>query len=237
MSEPSPHPELSTTMWAALPQSTRMWLLRRAAFAAACASRNLPALITYLKDPDYRVRYRAAATLGDIRDPHAIPALLEAIGDHDARDESSRVNTCASEALAKIGAPALALLLAALHARPDHPDDQWRRYWVVDALGLLGNPQSVEPLIALLDDAVMREAAAEALGRIRDIRALEPLERLLPVAQATARAAVVSQVAWVIRELRQLHGLPMPSVHEAHRDLLVALLAIDDNLDQDGIES
>jgi hypothetical protein len=223
-------------MWAALPQSTRVWLLRRAAFAAACTDRDLPTLTTYLKDTDYRVRYRAAAALGDIRDPHAIPALLEALGDYDAGDESSRVNTCASEALAKIGAPSLAPLLAALPARPDHQDDQWRRSWVVDALGMLGNPQAIEPLIPLLDDAAMREAAAEALGRIGDIRALEPLERLLPVAEATARAAVFSQVVWAIREVRHRHGLPIPSAHEAHRDLLIALLGIDDNLDEAGIE-
>ncbi len=223
-------------MWAALSQSTRVWLLKRAAFAAACADRDLPALTTYLKDTDYRVRYRAAAALGDISDPHAIPALLEALGDHDASDESSHVNTCASEALAKIGTPALTPLLAAVPAHPNHPHDRWRRYWVIDALGLLGNPLAVEPLIALLDDTAMREVAAEALGRIGDSRALEPLERLLPVEQATARAAVFSQAAWAIRELRQLHGLPIPSVHEAHRDLLVALLEIDDTKDQAGIE-
>ncbi len=228
--------QLSDTMWAALPQSTRVWLLRRAGFAAACASRDLPALTAYLKDSDYRVRYHAAAVLGDIRDPYAIPALLEALGDYDARDESSRVNTCASEALAKIGAPSLAPLLAALPTRPNHSDDQWRRYWVVDALGMLGNPEAIKPLIALLDDAAMREAAAEALGRIGDIRALEPLERLLPVAQATTRAAVFSQVAWAIRELRQLHGLPISSAHEVHGDLLVALLGIDESMDQAGIE-
>lgn len=223
-------------MWTTLPHSTRVWLLRRATFAAAYANRDLPALTTYLKDPDYQVRYHAATVLGEIRDPKAIPALLEALGDQDARDESSRVNTCASEALAKIGGPAFAPLLDALHLRPDNPDDQWRRYWVIDALGMLGNPQALEPLRARLDDITMRDAAAEALGQIGAIRALDALERLLPGVQATARAAVFSHVAWAIRELRQRHGLPIPSVHEAHRDLLLALLGIDDTTNQARIE-
>jgi HEAT repeat protein len=189
-------------------------------------------LIAQVTHPDYRTRVRAVVALGDSRDPHAIPALLDALSEYDRHDGSSRVNTRASDALAKMGEPALLPLIAALHERRDHPDDSWRRNWVADALGMLGDPRAVEPLIMALDDVDVRESAAEALGRIGDIRALESLERLLPVAQATAWAAIFSHVAWAIRQIRDLHGLPIPSAHEAHRDLLMSLLGIADQTDQ-----
>jgi HEAT repeat protein len=187
-------------------------------------------LLVQLTHPNYRTRVDAVVALGHSRDPHTIPALLDALSDFDRQDESGRVNSCASEALAKMGEPALLPLIAALHEHRDHPDDAWRRNWVADALGMLGDLRAVEPLIGALDDVDIRENAAEALGRLGDIRALEALERLLPVEQATARAAAFSQVAWAIRQIRDLHGLP--TVHETHLDLLRSLLDIADRTDQ-----
>ncbi len=189
-------------------------------------------MIAQLTHPDYRIRLNAVVVLGHSREPHVIPALLDALREYDPHDESSRVNTCASDALAKIGEPALLPLIAALHERRDHPNDAWRRSWVADALGMLGDPRAVEPLVMALDDVDVRESAAEALGRIGDIRVLEALERLLPVPQATEQAAIVSQVAWAIRQIRALHSLPIASAHEAQRDLLISLLGIADLSDR-----
>src|SRR5262249_23605816 len=158
------------------------------------------------------------------RAPEAIPALLDALSEYDRRDGSSRVNTRASDALAKMGEPALLPLIAALHHRRDHPDDAWRRNWVADELGMLGDPGAVEALMLALNDVEVRESAAEALGRIGDIRALESLERLLPVEQATARAAIFSHVAWAIREIRALHGLPRQRMYTTGDRLIVTPL-------------
>ena len=66
---------------------------------------RLAELIAQLTHPDYRTRMRAAVALGDLRDPLAIPALLNTLSECDPHDESSRVNTCAADALAKIGYP------------------------------------------------------------------------------------------------------------------------------------
>jgi HEAT repeat protein len=183
-------------------------------------------LSNQLNDPDYRTRVRAAIALGNSRDSQAISALLEALSDYDYNDEMSHANTCATEALAKIGAPALMPLLAAFQERHDHPNDVWRRSWVADALGMLGDPRALEALTEALEDLDVCAAAAEALGRIGDIRALEALERLLPVSQATAQAAMCNPVAWAIRRIRELHSLPILSAHEAHRDLLERLLGV-----------
>ena len=53
------------------------------------------------------------------------------------------------------------------------------RQHAAEALGQIGNPKAVAPLIALLQDSQgdMRQAAAEALGRLGDSRALQPLLR------------------------------------------------------------
>src|SRR4051812_10892760 len=54
-------------------------------------------LITELTAPNYHIRARAASTLGELQAIQSIPALLEALGDFDPADESSRVNMCASD--------------------------------------------------------------------------------------------------------------------------------------------
>ena len=125
-------------------------------------------LINQLNDRDYYTRTRAAVALGDARDPRAIPALLKILSDNDHRDELSRANICAAEALAKIGERALMPLLVTFQEQRDHPNDIWRRNWVADALGILGDPRAVEVLINGLDDQDVRAGVAEALGRIGD---------------------------------------------------------------------
>src|SRR5437870_5821082 len=128
----------------------------------AIMQHRLAELIAQLTHPDYRTRIRAVVALGDLRDPQAIPALMDTLSERDPHDESSRVNTCAADALAKIGEPALVPLIAALHQRRDI-NDAWRRNWVADALGMLGDLRAVEALIRALDDGDVRTNAAEAL--------------------------------------------------------------------------
>jgi pilus retraction protein PilT len=57
--------------------------------------------------------------------------------------------------------------------------DWWIRISAADALGRLKDPRSVDPLIAILGDADVKWAAVEALGRIGDPRALPGLGRML----------------------------------------------------------
>lgn len=68
------------------------------------------------------------------------------------------------------------------------------RYCAVRALGQLGDPRAVEPLIELLSapDSSTHDAAADALGELGDPRAVEPLIKLLSGRGSNTRNAVAS---------------------------------------------
>jgi HEAT repeat protein len=104
---------------------------------------------------------QVAKALGEIGDVRAIEPLIAALG---------QVGT--TEALKKIGAPAAEPLIAALDAGD-------KRDSVIHALGELGDPRAVEPLLTILEeqDLLHQELrnTVEALGNIGDSRAVEPL--------------------------------------------------------------
>jgi twitching motility protein PilT len=57
--------------------------------------------------------------------------------------------------------------------------DWWLRISAADALGRLRDPRAVEPLVAVLADPDVKWAAVEALGRIADLRALPAMGKML----------------------------------------------------------
>jgi HEAT repeat protein len=60
------------------------------------------------------------------------------------------------------------------------PDDPNVRFEAASALGNIGDPEFVEPLIQALDDNKrIKEVAIRSLGRIGDSQAVEPLEEAL----------------------------------------------------------
>lgn len=157
-----------------------------------------------LKQNDYHVRYKAARALGSQRDERAIVALLDALGDFDQRDEESKVNFSATKALAHIGEPAVLPLIMALKPNQSHAQDEWRRYWVCYALGLLDDQRAVESLIDVLCQESKRviEGAALALEKLNDPRAIEPLTHV----QATLKPQdgfVHTAVTEALETLRQ----------------------------------
>ncbi len=119
------------------------------------ALRPLIAVLRYDNPSAYRARSGAAEALGKIGDPRAVEPLVRAPRDSGA----------ATEALVRIGRPAVASLIAALP-----------RVRAVQALGQIGDPSAIEPLMALLDyhDADVRGSAIGALGSIGE-PAVEPL--------------------------------------------------------------
>jgi HEAT repeat protein len=123
-------------------------------------------LVKALGDRNSDIRNRAAARLGEIRDPSAVPALATAL-----RDEDSGVRWKAAEALGKIGEPAIGALTEAL-GHPD-PDIRWK---AAVALGITGNSAAIDPLIRALsdEDLFVQTRAAGSLSRFGD-SALEPL--------------------------------------------------------------
>ncbi|RMH10000.1 MAG: HEAT repeat domain-containing protein [Nitrospirae bacterium] len=132
-------------------------------------------LTEMLRDPDPEARLTAATILDHLLDPRSADALVDAMGDPTIRD-------LVVQTLKKLGT---------IRDRIDHIMDELRsvdesemreaaRQEAVMKLHPIGRP-AVEILIEYLhdDDWVVREAAADVLGRIGDVRAVEPLiERL-----------------------------------------------------------
>ena len=136
-------------------------------------------LIKSLRDPDAPARIKAAQMLGDNRDPRAVEALGDALGDPDAG-----VRQQATIALAKIGAPAIDSLIAATQ----DPDKDVRQF-AAKALGQIGDPRGVAGLVIALHDVQMdvRSQAAFALSRI-GAPAVEALGNALQDPDANVRA-------------------------------------------------
>jgi HEAT repeat protein len=122
-------------------------------------------LLRQLRSGDWFVRRSAAELLGGTRDPRAVEVLTEALQDENrlVREEVARV-------LGEIGdARVVEALLRALQDRNTAE--------VARALGKIGDPRALEPLAAVFhgEDVVMRAAAAEGLGLMKDPRALAVL--------------------------------------------------------------
>jgi HEAT repeat protein len=120
-----------------------------------------------LSDERPYVRWRTASALGQIKDIHAIRALITIL-----KDRNLNVRIKASEELLKIGKPAVEPLIAALKG-----ENAYVRQFAAYTLGEIRDRRAVEPLIVTLNDKSIgvREAATGALGEIRAPRAIMPL--------------------------------------------------------------
>ncbi len=127
-------------------------------------------LVPLLHDPDTGVRLRAARSLGKSGDAQAVPALIHALGHHD-----DLVAGEASDALARLGEPALEPLINAL--RDKDPGIRWH---AAKALADIADPRAAQALIAALDDQDfgVRWFAANGLAAM-GTRAVFPLLRAL----------------------------------------------------------
>lgn len=134
-----------------------------------------------LKHPDAQARLLAAESLERLLDPRCADALVDAMGDHAVRDAAART-------LKKLGAVRQRIDEAfdALRDVEESGQREAARMATVIELLAIGRP-AVEILIEYLedDDWVVREAAADLLGKIGDVRAVEPLMRRLKVDKDT----------------------------------------------------
>jgi HEAT repeat protein len=171
-------------------------------------------LIGCLTSRNWIVRMHAAKGLGLAGDPRAIAPLVSRL-----TDEVKAVRVDATDALVRIGRPALDGLLAALrhdawvlrlHAcealgkigaeeaveplcRAMLKDrDTAVRQDAAKALGGIGSPGALDALTAALTDLDVRAFAVEALGRLKDPRAVETL---IDVVTGKGRPANVRKVA------------------------------------------
>ncbi len=148
-------------------------------------------LVYLLKSPYQLDREKASDYLGEIGDPEAVPALIEALSD-------PTISWLAAKSLGKIGdARAVGPLIAVLGS-----EEKWLRRNAAEALGRLRDPTAVEPIIRLLADKKhdVREISARALGLIDDERALSALQGLVNDPDLNVRDAALGSIAMITRK-------------------------------------
>ena len=166
------------------------------------------------------VRERAAKDLGRSTDPRAVEALVAAL-----RDEDFLVQQAASEALGRIGSPAVERLIVAVG---DLEQRSMARLVAVEALGSTGDARAVDPLLKVLQDGDdLRSTAATALGAIGDPRALTALVAVLSHGEYTERVAAVRALG-KIGDARAVEPL-MAALADLCIEAREALDAIDPN--------
>ncbi|NLF77026.1 MAG: HEAT repeat domain-containing protein [Chloroflexi bacterium] len=148
-------------------------------------------LIVALKDASADVREAAAKALGEIGDARAEKPLFDAI------------KLSEQMSAAPAGGPLADLFMVI--GRDIQIGEQKVRVAAMVALGKMGAPV-VEPLIAALNDPDKhkRQAAAEALGEIGDVRAVQPLIAALkasPLAEIAAASALAKMGAPAVEPL------------------------------------
>ena len=154
----------------------------------AAAPASVPALVACLNDPtedEASVKVAATAALARLRDPTAIPLLVQELL---VIDERSSRNV--AEALVSFGGLAVPELLGLL----GNPNSPAARVWAARILGRIKDRRATDDLIARLQDRddMLRAATAEALGELEDARAIQPLVRATltdPAPQVRAYAA------------------------------------------------
>lgn len=137
-------------------------------FTIGCSQKeDVKSLRKRLSDDRPYIRWRAASALGQIKDIHAIRALITVF-----KDRNLNVRIKAAEELLKIGKPAAEPLIAALKG-----ENPYVREFAAYTLGEIRDRRAVEPLIITLNDKNInvREAGTRALGQIRDPRAIMSL--------------------------------------------------------------
>ena len=207
--------------------------------AIRLAARYLePAVLGELvADEASAVRRNAAIVALERQGPYAVPQLREMLG-HPQTD----VVMFALQVLSRIGDPAAALAILPLVRHPDLNVAQsaiealgqlrsgeavpallellggelWLQLAAIDALGAIGDPQAVGPLVGLVPDSGVAEPALQALQRLAAPESLEPLlGRLMIVRERSLRDALLLAVGVVI----DLHPDPGPAAGRLAEEL------------------
>jgi len=120
-------------------------------------------LLKQLEHANYHIRYKVIDQLGGIHSNEALTALLQALADKSEDDVDCKVNFHAVVALKRMGDFSLIPLIDALKPDPNHPEDEWRRYWVTRALGIHPSDNVIEPLFNLFKYEKSRTVIGGAL--------------------------------------------------------------------------
>lgn len=180
----------------------------------------LNALLANIRDPQLTDIQPELVALTALRDPAAIPALVDLL---EAQRESAVERAHGAEALGAIGHSDIQAVQALIQALKDQKLQV--REAAASALGAIRHKTAVPPLIDAARDKVtqVRQAAATALGEIGDNRAFATLIRLTRDHHESVRVAAIralgmlktdkaeealTQIAFSLRD-------PKPRVREA----------------------
>jgi HEAT repeat protein len=155
-------------------------------------------LCKMMKHPDPDAQVAAATMLDHLLDPRSVDAFIDAMAQPAVRD-------IAAGTLKKLGAIRERIddsfnVLRDVEGASER--EEARMSTVINLLGL-GRP-SVEILIEYLedDDWLVREAAADLLGKIGDVRAVEPLMKRLATDQDTGVKELAIKALGLIGDAR-----------------------------------
>jgi HEAT repeat protein len=157
---------------------------------------TLSPLVGFLNDEDADLRMQAALALGEQRDERATYALLGALGDAD-----TNVRYHVIEALGKLRAVEAADALASIAETRDF----FLAFPALDALTRIGDERVAPRIVSLLEDELLREAAAGVLGHLGNEETVAPLAALLNNPSAPA-GAVAQALAALHDRYEKLYG-------------------------------
>ncbi len=167
-------------------------------------------LINALQDGDTSLRQMAAIALANMKDARAVKPLIAAL-----RNNDEGVRSAAMEALVDIGAPAVEPLISALYDDVTYVvlEDATQLYVRQEAalaLGRIGDIRAVQPLIdALADDDLYFRRDAAFALSLMGKSALDPLISQLN----NIDSGVVRESAWALGQIKDPHAVePLISV-------------------------
>ena len=143
-------------------------------------ARSVDPIIGALEDGDQGVRYRAAEALGQIKNAMAVDPLIEVLRNDEDRD----VRLKAAWALGEIDDTRTIDSLSYASVKDADGYVREEAYKVLQKNTVGGNKvdaRSVDPIIGALEDGDqgVRYRAAEALGQIKNVTAVDPLIEVL----------------------------------------------------------
>ena len=188
-------------------------------------------------DGENAVRRNAGLSALERQGPYAVPHLVGLLAGHDPELLLFSLQSLSRIGYASAGPAILPLL--------EHPDpnvaqaaieaagklrlgeavpalcgllqgDLWLQLAAIAALGEIGHPDAVRPLLAFVPDSILAEPAVQALRRVAAPESLEPLlPLLLSVRERSLRDPLLLAVAVVI----ELHPDPEPQMRRVERDI------------------
>lgn len=145
---------------------------------------SIPPLLAMVQNEelDLEARWFAGRTLGQFDDPAVVMTLVNLLQSQD----DPEIVTVAAEALANIGTNAIQALSDLL----SHSDS---RYLAVQALAQIRRPQTIPPLLQVVDDPApeIRGIAINALGSFPDQQVIAVLQNALQDKNAQVRKEAV----------------------------------------------